>query len=260
MMKHVTSTDGTSIAYERRGTGPALLLVHGTTADHRRWAQISSRLEEHFTVCSIDRRGRGESGDGPDYTLMREAEDIAAVVADIGPPVSILGHSYGALCSLEAALLTEVERLILYEPPVPTGVPLYPPGVPERMQSLIERGEWEPALEMMLREVVGMPQHELEQFRRQPMWPVRVQLAPTIPREMQVERSYSWVPARFAELRVPTMLLLGGDSPRVFRDGIEALAEALQNSSIVELPGQQHIAMDTAPDLFLREVLAFLQP
>jgi pimeloyl-ACP methyl ester carboxylesterase len=92
------------------------------------------------------------------------------------------------------------------------------------------------------------------------MWPVRVQLAPTIPREMQVERSYSWVPARFAELRVPTMLLLGGDSPRVFRDGIEALAEALQNSSIVELPDQQHIAMDTAPDLFLREVLAFLQP
>lgn len=258
-MNHVTSTDGTSIGYHRRGSGPALLLVHGTTADHRRWAGVSPRLEEHFTVYSVDRRGRGESGDGPTYALMREAEDVAAIVRDIDDSVSILGHSYGALCSLEAALLTEVHRLILYEPPIPTAGPLYPPGVPERMQSLIDSGEWEAALEIMFREVVRMPEHELERYRQLPMWKVRVQLAPTIPREMQVERTYSFAPERYAGLRVPTMLLLGEKSPPVFREAIEALHSALPNSSVVVMAGQQHIAMDTNPDLFLREVLAFLQ-
>jgi pimeloyl-ACP methyl ester carboxylesterase len=188
-MDHVTSADGTSIGYDRRGSGPALLLVHGTTADHRRWAGISPRLEEHFTVYAMDRRGRGESGDAPAYALMRGAEDVAAVAQDIDDAVSILGHSYGALCSLEAALLTDVNRLILYEPPIPTATPLYPPGVPERMQSLIDSGEWEAALEVMFREVVRMPEHELEQYRRLPMWKVRVQLAPTISREMLVERT-----------------------------------------------------------------------
>jgi pimeloyl-ACP methyl ester carboxylesterase len=104
-----------------------------------------------------------------------------------------------------------------------------------------------------------MPEHEMEQYRRLPMWKVRVQLAPTIPREMQVELTYSFAPERYAELRVPTMLLLGGDSPPVFRGAIEALDRALPNSSLVILAGQQHIAMDTDPDLFLREVLAFLE-
>lgn len=258
-MKQITSADGTCIAYDQRGAGPALLLVHGTTADHRRWAGISPRFEEHFTVYSVDRRGRGESGDGGTYALIREAEDIAAVVQAIGDSVSILAHSYGALCSLEAALLTEVERLILYEPPIPTKVPLYVPGVPERMQSLIDSGQWESALEIMFREVVRMPEHELEKYRRLPMWEARVQLAPTIPRELQVERTYSFAPERYAELRVPTLLLLGGDSPPVFQLAVQALDSALPNSSVVVLPGQQHIAMDTNPDLFLREVLTFLQ-
>jgi pimeloyl-ACP methyl ester carboxylesterase len=257
-MQQITSADGTTIAYDRKGEGRALLLVHGTAGDHRRWAGISPRLEEHFTVYSVDRRGRGESGDGSTYTLMREAEDIAAVVQAIGGPVAILGHSYGALCSLEAALLTSVDRLILYEPPIPTEVPLYPAGVPERIQSQIDSGDREKALETMFREVVRMPERELEEYRRLPMWKDRVQLAPTIPREMQVERTFSFAPERYAQLRVPTLLLLGGDSPPVFRLGVAALHSALPNSSVVVMPGQQHIAMDTNPDLFLREVFSFL--
>lgn len=259
-MNHALSADGTPIGFTRGGSGPALLLVHGTTADHRRWAGIAPRLEAHFTVYAMDRRGRGASGDGASYSLAREAEDVAAVVGAIGGPVSLLGHSYGALCSLEAALLTErITRLILYEPPIPLGHPVYPPTVPERMTALIEGGAWEAALEIMFREVVRAPEHELEVMRRLPMWQVRVQLAPTIPREMKIEQSYSFDPARYAALRVPTLLLLGGESPPLFRDGIEALHAALPDSAIVRLPGQQHIAMDTAPELFLSEVLAFLR-
>src|SRR5690606_2523309 len=124
-MQKVTSKDGTTIGYWKRGSGPPLLLVHGTTADHRRWSAISPQLEQHFTVYAMDRRGRGGSADSPDYDIMREAEDVAAVLKDIGTSTFVLGHSYGAVCALEAALLADnIHRLILYEPPIPTGLPL----------------------------------------------------------------------------------------------------------------------------------------
>src|SRR5687768_6369257 len=118
----VISTDGTPIAYRRSGEGPALVLVHGTAADHTRWQSILPALEERFTVYAIDRRGRGGSGDAPTYAIEHEFEDVAAMVDAISGPVSLLGHSYGALCALEAALRTDnVRRLVLYEPPIPTG-------------------------------------------------------------------------------------------------------------------------------------------
>lgn len=259
-MEHVTSKDGTIISYLRSGVGPPLLLVHGTTADHRRWASISPQLEQHFTVYAMDRRGRGGSTDAPDYDIMREAEDVAAILEVIGEPVHVLGHSYGAVCALESALLADkVRRLVLYEPPISTGLPMYPSGVPDRMQALIDSGELEAALTLFMREVVRMPEHEFEAYRQLPMWKVRIQLAPTIPRELAIDRTYSFDPDKFANLRVPTLLLLGGDSPPLFRQATEAVDSALPNSTVVTLPDQQHIAMDTNPDQFVSEVLRFLQ-
>jgi pimeloyl-ACP methyl ester carboxylesterase len=259
-MEYVTSKDGAIIGYQRSGTGPPLVLVHGTTADHRRWSAVSPRFEQHFTVYAMDRRGRGGSTDAADYNVMREAEDVAAVVEAIGEPVVILGHSYGALCSLEAALLTDkVRRMILYEPPIPTGLPMYPPGVPDRMQALIDSGELEAALEVFMRDVVRMPDYELDAYRRLPMWSVRIQLAPTIPRELAIDRTYGFDVDRFADLQVPTLLLLGGDSPPLFRQATELVDSALPTSRVVILPGQQHIAMDTNPEQFVSEVLRFLE-
>src|SRR3712207_301123 len=99
----VISADGTPIGYERSGEGPPLVLVHGATSDRRRWAPILPALEKRFTVYAVDRRGRGASGDAQTYAIEREFEDIAAVVDAIGGPVDLIGHSYGALCVLEAA-------------------------------------------------------------------------------------------------------------------------------------------------------------
>ena len=258
-MEQTRSKDGTDIGFWRSGSGPPLLLVHGTTADHSRWSSISPRFEQHFTVYAMDRRGRGGSGDSPDYALAREAEDVAAVVEAVGEPVFTLGHSYGSVCSLEASLLTDkVRRLILYEPPIPTGLPQYPPGIPDQLQKLIDNGRLEAALEMFFREVVRMPEHELESIRQLPVWKVRVRLAPTIPREMAIDRMYSFHADKFAQMLTPTLLLLGGDSPPLFQRAIEMLHPVLQNSQVVILPGQQHIAMDTNPDLFVREVMHFL--
>lgn len=258
-MEHITSRDGAAIAFWRSGSGPPLILVHGTTADHQRWAAITPYFEPHFTVYAIDRRGRSGSTDGPAYHILREAEDIAAVIESVGQPVFVLGHSYGATCSLEASLLTDqISRLILYEPPIPTGVTMYPPGTPDRMQALIDAGDPEAALVIMMREIVRMPDHEFEMYRQLPVWPVRVGLAHTIPREITFDRAYAFEPQKFAQMTVPTLLLLGGDSPAMFSRGIDVVDAALPNSQVALLPGQQHIAMDTNPDLFVQEVKAFL--
>jgi pimeloyl-ACP methyl ester carboxylesterase len=258
-MHEVTLNDGTVIGYKKKGSGPPLVLVHGGTADHTRWSPISPRFEQHFSVYTMDRRGRGGSGDSPHYDLMREAEDVAAVVDAIGEPASLLGHSYGAVCSLEAALLTnQLRRLILYEPPLPTGIPSFPLAMLDRIQALVDRGKLEAALEMHMVENVKMPAHELAVYRQLPMWNARISLAPTIVRELAIDRTYHFDAGRFAKLQVPTMLLLGGDSPPLFRQATELIDSALPDSRVVILPGERHIAMDTNPDLFVREVLTFL--
>jgi pimeloyl-ACP methyl ester carboxylesterase len=261
-MQQTQSNDGTIIGYQRRGSGPPLLLVHGTTADHSRWLPIAPRLEKHFTVYMLDRRGRGGSGDASDYDIMREVEDVAAVAAAISEPVFVLGHSYGGVCSLEASLLTDqISRLILYEPPIPTGLPLYPPGVPEQMQTLIDQGADEEALEVFFREIVQMPEYELQPYRQLPVWQTRVQLAPTIPRELRtIDQTYRFEAGKFGNHQVPTLLLLGSDSPPLFQQAIQLLDSTLHNSKVVILPGQQHIAMDTNPELFVTEVFKFLLP
>lgn len=259
-METIHSKDGTPIAYQRSGVGSPFVLVHGTGGTYTRWTPILPALETHFSVYAIDRRGRGESGDADTYAHAREFEDIAAVVDSIGEPVYLLGHSFGAICSLEAALLTpNLRKLILYEPPTPVrGVQIYPEGLVDRLQTLLDGGDREGVLTTFFREVVKMPSHEFDLFRASPAWSARVAAAHTLPRELRVAERYRFEPERFTNLTIPTLLLLGGDSPDFFKAAIEAVATALPNSRVVVLPGQQHIAIDTAPTLFGREVLAFL--
>ncbi len=258
-MEKIRSKDGTIISFTKSGTGAPLLLVHGTTANHKRWAPILPGLQKHFTVYAMDRRGRGESGDSSDYHFMRETEDVAAVVDNIGKPVSILGHSFGAICSLEGALLTEnVNRLILYEPPLPIGLPLYFEGAPDKMQKLIDEGKLETALEFFLKMIVGMPEREFKVYRELPLYKERIKLAPTIPRELTIDRYYIFNRDKYADLEIPVLLLLGSHSPSFIRDATEELESALPNCRVVELQGEQHIAMDTNPEQFLNEVVNFL--
>jgi pimeloyl-ACP methyl ester carboxylesterase len=261
-MHTITSQDGTRIAFWRSGGGPPLLLVHGAIADHTTtWRLVLPELEQRFTVYAMDRRGRGGSGDAPDYDLQREAEDVAAVVDSIDEPVNLLGHSYGGLCAIEAALLTtNLRRLILYE-----GVPLrgadgYEPGFIDRLETMLKAGDTEGMLMTMLRELVAMPPEEIELLRSQrDACAVRLGNAPTIPREARALERYVLAPERFINMRTPTLLLVGEASPSRELRSAEGIAAALPNARVVLLPGQQHLAMYTAPDLFVREVTRFLE-
>ena len=258
-MSTFTSRDGTPIACEKTGSGPPMVLVHGTAADHTRWAPILPALATHFTVYACDRRGRGASGDGAPYAMEREFEDVAAVVDGIGGPVDLLGHSYGALCALEAAALARnLRRLVLYEPPIPAGMPITPEGVIDRLQGLLDAGDKEGVVSTFMREVPRVPPEQLDIMRSLPAWPARVQAAATIPRELRAHDRYTFTPERFKDVRIPVLLLLGGDSPPFFRAAVERVQAAVPSARIVVLPGQRHVAIDTAPDLFSREVIDFL--
>jgi pimeloyl-ACP methyl ester carboxylesterase len=261
-MEQATSHDGTSLAYYRSGAGPPLILIHGSGAANAvAWTAVLPTLEAHFSVYAVDRRGHGESGDGSTYAVEREFEDVAAIVDSTGEPACLLGHSFGALCALEAALLTQnLRKLLLYEPGIPLpGVPLYPEGVIDRLQALLDAGDREGALITLYREVVMIPPHEIEQLRSSPAWPARVAAAHTLLREARAEERYTFDAQWFKELHTPTLLLLGGDSPQFLKQATESVATALPNSRIAVMPGQQHTAMYTAPELFLHEVLTFLR-
>jgi pimeloyl-ACP methyl ester carboxylesterase len=261
-MHKVQSADGTPIAYEMHGHGPPLVMVHGSSLDHTRWGPSVVRLAEHFTLFLMDRRGRGASGDSPVYSIEREFEDVAAVVDSVGQPVNLLGHSYGAVCSLEAARLTEsIDKLVLYEPPLPTGEagPLFGKHMPERLEELLQKGERDTLVELFLRGVVGCTSAEVQALRKSSTWKVRLQAAHTLPREVRMAESYRFDPARFSEVKLPTLFLLGTESPKYMRGSTIVAAAALQHSRVAVLEGQGHAAMTTAPDMFLGNVLAFLE-
>lgn len=253
----VTSADGTPIAVWRSGSGPPLVLVHGAMGDHTRWAPVIPALEERCTVLAMDRRGRGPSGDSDAYSLEREVEDVVAVVEAAGDDVSLLGHSHGGVCALEAALRADgLSKLVLYEPPL--GFLGGSPEVVERLEALLAEDRREEALTLFITEVARQPPEAIELMRSLPSWEARLAAAHTLPREERATREYRFDPDRFRDLGVPTLFMLGGDSPEPFRQASDAVAGALPNCKVVVMPGQRHAAMDTGTELFLRELLAFL--
>jgi pimeloyl-ACP methyl ester carboxylesterase len=255
---YVTSADGTRIGFERSGVGPPLVLVHGTSADRTRWAPVLPALERHFTVYAVDRRGRGLSGDTEPYALEREFEDVTAVVDSIGEPVDLLGHSFGGLCALEAALRSRsVRRLVLYEPAFNTEVPFYEQDPRPRLEALITRGDREGALVTFFREVVAMSEAELAMMRAAPSWQGRMAAVHTIPREF-ADLDYEFDATRIGALSIPVLLLQGSESGPALLEATKILHATLPASTVEVMQGEAHVAITTAPELFTRLVLEFL--
>jgi pimeloyl-ACP methyl ester carboxylesterase len=254
------STDGTALAFERAGSGSALILVHGTGADHTRWSSILPRLAGSFKIFSLDRRGRGASGDSPEYSIQREYEDIATLAASLQEPVDILGHSFGAACVLGAApMIPNLRRLILYEPPMlreqhnPTRQEII-----RRMEETLQNGDREGVVTLLLNEMLHVPLVAIDMMRNSPAWAGQISAAHTIPRELRNSDAYGQNMDVLKSITAKTLFLLGGDSPESFKQTTATLLGLLPNSEVRILPGQQHSAMLTAADLFASEISRFL--
>ena len=182
------------------------------------------------------------------------------MVESIHEPVNLLGHSYGGLCSLEATLLTSnIRKLILYEPPIPVGVETYPPEIINKLQALLDAGDQDGVVTTFMSDIAKVRPNDLKLLQSLPAWKARVAAAHTIPRELRAVPGYSFDAQRFSKLKTPTLLLLGADSPQFLKAGSLALEPVLPNCRTAVMPGQQHAAMDTGPELFVTEVPRFLE-
>lgn len=259
----IIARDGTRIATYTRGAGAPLVMVQGTGGAKPDVWPAFSMLVERFRITTMDRRGRGASGDAHVYDPAREYEDVAAVVdyvADAsGEPVNLLGHSFGGRLALEAALLTDrIGKLVLYEPALGTfGYLNGEDGYAQHLQALLDAGDLEGVVLTHYR-TVGLTDVEIEQMKSSPTWQERLDTARTIPREIGAFYDYRFDATRFENVTVPTMFLLGSDSAPFMKAATEAGNAALPDSRACVLEGQEHVAMYAAPALFVEEVEAFL--
>ena len=248
----VRSADGTAIAYEEVGAGPPLVLVHGSVSDRTYWAPVVPALAERFTVMSIDRRGRGDSGDAPSYAVEREAEDIAAVVDAVGEPVHLVGHSYGGLCALESAPRTaNLAALTLYEPATIAGGTI-PEDLVTHLDALIAAGERDAAVELMMGELVGLPADVLVELRAdRAAWQPMADSVHTLPRELRTVAAFVFTATRYSGIDVPVVLLEGRESPPELRVGVGLVHAAVAGARVVTMAGVDHEAVTTGPDVLV---------
>ena len=205
----------------------------------------------------MDRRGHGASGDSADYSLQEEAEDVAAVVDSRPAPVSVLGHSYGGVCAMEAAFITKnISQLVLYEPAVQER---NRSAVASKMENLIRAEKREQALVVFLQEVVLISPEEIAAMRSRPNWTRLVASVDLQVRQLRAPDTYHFDPKRASDLSIPTLLLTGSKTASPYlKRGIDGLMAALPNRRLTVLEGQEHNAMETIPEKFAETVSNFL--
>lgn len=260
----VLSGDGVDISVMKAGAGPALLLIHGALLNATlAWAAVVARLKQHFAIYLMDRRGRAPSGDGTEYSISLEAEDIARVVEAITEPVIVVAHSYGALATIEALLtqqLSSVTRVILYEPPgIVAGVAARAAGV-ARMEQALAANDRDEVVRSFLIDQIGAPPGVLESLKSSPVYPIVLQIASTLPRESGTVNSWHNAPGRPGVWKTPTVLLLGSETKGAMRDGVMLLSRTIPDCKLVVIEGQGHSAMLQAPDLFVDTLLTVSAP
>lgn len=257
-MEKVQSPNGATVSYEKSGSGPPLVLVHGSLNNHTTaWMLVKPMLDAQFTVYAIDRRGRGETSTTEGHTIPEEAQDVAAVIDAIGEPVYLLGHSFGAQVALATAaqIPGKVQKLILYEPPLPEAMTK---ELVERVQALAARGENDALVEDFLLNGPKLPKEEVEVLRATPFWPFLVSDAQNSVREWPALVSYDFDPRRFSSLEMPVLLITGSETPRGVY-ATEQLAESLPDARVVVIQGQGHVAQAMAPQEFVQTVTSFVE-
>jgi pimeloyl-ACP methyl ester carboxylesterase len=255
-MERVKSADGTTVSYDKYGSGPPLVLVHGGFSDHvTNWQECKDMLAERFTVYAIARRGRGETSGTQGHSVQDEVQDVVAVLRRIGEPVFLLGHSYGAICSLNAAAQYPdgVRKLVLYEHP---GVDLLPADRVAGLEPFAAREDWDGMVEAFMG-ILHVPPEEIAEIKTTPFWDVWTQDAETMIIELRALVKHDFSVERFRSLSIPVQLMIGSESPRELYL-TDALAAVLPDARIATLEGTAHEGMTMVPEQFVAKVSEFL--
>jgi pimeloyl-ACP methyl ester carboxylesterase len=257
-MESVTSRDGTTIAFDRMGEGPPVVLVTGGSVDRMSNAPLAQELMSDLTVLNYDRRGRGPSGDTAPYAIEREIEDIEAVLEAAGGSAHLYGTSSGAALALRAASAgLPLMKLALWEPPFILDENARPPkDQVEQYETMIAEGRRGDAAEYFMTKVVGMPPEFAAQARTEPWWPNQEALAHTLAYDARIMGDYSVPTDQAASVKVPTLVIAGGADMPFMRETAQALAEALPNGEVRFLDGQGHNVDPTVLAPALKEFFA----
>lgn len=267
-MKTVTSKDGTHIAFDKFGEGPAVILVGGALAVRLvpTDTDLPKLLASDFTVINYDRRGRGDSGNTLPYAVEREIEDIEALIDAVGGSAYLYGLSSGAILALEAAanLSTKVEKLALYEPPfiIDDSRPPLPADYVDHLSNLVVAGRRGDAVEYFMTAALLIPTEFVDQMRtasmddvfdsdaKPPDWAAMEAVAHTLPYDGEIVKDFAsgkpLPPERWASATMPTAVIVGEYSEPFFHDGAKSLVSLLPNGQYIELEGQHHAVSPAA--------------
>jgi pimeloyl-ACP methyl ester carboxylesterase len=257
-MQTVTSSDGTEIAFERSGSGPALIIVGGALADHSFYAPLADELRRHFTVYTYDRRGRGQSGDTSPYAVEREVDDLAALIDHAGAPVAVYGHSAGAALALRAAAGDlPIAKLVLADPP------FTPHGEDDeaataefaeeaaRIQELHDNGDHRGSVKLFLGGM-GVPEDDVEEMLDSPAGAGMLDTGRALPYDYAVLGDGLVPTALAAKVTAPTLILAPAGMPET----AQALADAIPGARFEALSGSTY---ETPPGELAERVAGFLK-
>jgi pimeloyl-ACP methyl ester carboxylesterase len=254
-MHTVTSKDGSRIAYDRFGSGPAVILVAGALGYRKfsKMEELAKLLAQRCTVINYDRRGRADSTEVKPYALEREIEDLAALIEAEGGLASLWGWSSGGALAMRAAGAgIGVARLSVYEVPfmVDPAAERPTPDYGERLDELVAAGDRNGAVRHFMRNAIGMPAPLVALMRLMPMWKGVAATAHTLPYDWAALGRHTMYGApldhdEWASVTMPTLVVNGAKSPAALRQGSRALADVLPNAELRELEGVGHnVKMD----------------
>lgn len=235
-MNSVKSADGTKIAFDRTGTGPAVIVVVGAFCDRQSKKDLSAGLADRFTVYEYDRRGRGDSGPLTDDSVEREIEDFAALVEETGQTPCIFGDSSGGAIAIEAAAAgIGVRKIAVYEVPFTKGPTL---TFADELSHLVSSGDPGEAAARFL-ELMGTPAHVVEGMKQGPYWSHMEAFAATLPIDVRLCNNGQVPQDRLAKLTVPLLAMAGSAGP--WAVGVaNATAAAAPQGEVRVLEGYGH--------------------
>jgi pimeloyl-ACP methyl ester carboxylesterase len=250
----VTSKDGTTIAYDRQGSGPAVILVGGGLVDRSENAPLAAELAESFTVYNYDRRGRGESGDTQPYALEREIEDIEALLAEAGGSAPLYGVSSGGALVIEAAAAgLAIEKIGMYEVPYMTSEEMSRRwrDYVDELDAALAEDRRDVAAELFLR-LVGTPDEGVAGVKSSPHWPGMKAIAHTLAYDAACLGDGEPPVERLEKLTQPALVATGGADPEdshmpamapdFFNRAGDAIAASVPEAERLTLDGQGHMA------------------